>query len=83
MYKIEFKREFSNKYMDKNNNIGTFDIFSFKKVLFQFCPNWTIVQFKLVISFLLRKRDFSSIFQDIFEVFNSILSLSTLGNGKS
>ena len=34
------------------------------------------MQFKLVLSFfLLHKRDFSSIFQDIFGVFNSLLYL--------
>ncbi len=60
------------KCLDRNNDIGTFDIFTVKKVLFQFCPNWTIVRFKLVVSFLLHKRDFPSIFQAIIEVFNSI-----------
>ena len=38
MYKIEFKREFSKnmtkKYLDKNNDIGIFDIFSLKKYYF-------------------------------------------------
>ena len=55
-HEIEFKCEYSKKltkrYLVKNTDIGIFDVFSLKKY---YCQNWTIVQFKLVISFSINK----------------------------
>ena len=64
------------KYLEKNIDFAIFDIFSFKKYYISVLSkldNCTLQDGDKF--FLLHKRDFSSNFQEIFEVFNSILYL--------